>query len=135
MRISRTPSTAAAPPDWVTGSVWIEEVAAPEAPSRLKVDTVHFAPGARTMWHRHPFGQLLVITAGTGLVQRRGGPVETVGAGQSVHIGAGEWHWHGAAPSSVMTHLAIQEVAEDGTGAERGAPVTDAEYHTRPSAV
>ncbi|NJC71967.1 cupin domain-containing protein [Planosporangium thailandense] len=133
MRISRTPpSTAVAPPEWVTGSARVGEIATPESPSRLRVDTVHFAPGARTVWHRHPFGQVLIVTAGTGLVQRRGGSVEVIRVGDSVRVAPDEWHWHGAAPDTAMTHLAIQEVAEDGTEADRGALVTDTEYHTRP---
>ncbi|NGO72058.1 (R)-mandelonitrile lyase [Streptomyces boncukensis] len=121
MHISRTAApTAAAPPEWVTGDAWVDEIAAPEAPSRLRVDSVHFAPGARTVWHRHPLGQVLYVTGGTGLVQRRGGPVETIRAGDRVRIGPGEWHWHGAASGAFLTHLAVQEVAEDGTEAERG---------------
>ncbi|MBZ4320744.1 (R)-mandelonitrile lyase [Streptomyces huiliensis] len=119
---------AAAP--WVTGDVWVDELASPAAPSRLRVDSVHFAPGARTAWHRHPLGQLLHVTAGTGRVQCAGGPVRTIRAGDTVRIGAGEWHWHGAGPDTAMTHLAVQEVAEDGTAAELGEPVDDATYAT-----
>ncbi|PCG83561.1 cupin [Streptomyces sp. WZ.A104] len=131
MRVSRTPQpTAVAPPEWVSGAAWVEELAAPEEPSRFRVDSVHFAPGARTAWHRHPLGQVLHVTEGTGLVQCRGGEVHTIRAGDTVRVAPGEWHWHGASPSTFMTHLAIQEVAEDGTEAERGPHVTEAEYLT-----
>jgi quercetin dioxygenase-like cupin family protein len=128
VHVSPPASTAAAPPEWITGDAWADELAAPEGPSRLRVDTVRFAPGARTVWHRHPFGQVLIVTDGTGLVQRRGGPVRTIRPGDVVRIAADEWHWHGASPGAFMTHLAVQEVAEDGTEAERGGAVTDAEY-------
>ncbi|MBH1933896.1 cupin domain-containing protein [Streptomyces sp. AV19] len=119
----------AAPAEWVTGAVSVERLAAPVAPSRLRVDSVRFAPGARTVWHRHPLGQVLHITAGSGLVGRAGGgPAETVRTGDTVVIGADEWHWHGAGPEGPMEHLAVQEAGADGTEAERGAPVSDAEY-------
>jgi quercetin dioxygenase-like cupin family protein len=78
---------------------------------------------------------VLHVTEGAGLVQRRSGAVEAIRVGDSVRIAPGEWHWHGAAPTTFMTHLAIQEVAEDGTEAERGAAVTDTEYLARPLAV
>lgn len=133
MRISRTPRpTAVAPSEWVSGAAWVDEIAEPEGLSRFRVDSVHFAPGARTAWHRHPFGQVLHVTEGTGLVQCRGEGVHTIRAGDTVRIAPGEWHWHGASPTTFMTHLSIQEVAEDGTEAERGAPVTDAEYSADP---
>ncbi|MFI8850070.1 cupin domain-containing protein [Streptomyces sp. NPDC053499] len=129
MRVSRTPRpTELAPSEWVSGAAWIDEIAAPEGTSRFRADSVHFAPGARTAWHRHPFGQVLHVTEGTGLVQCRGGEAQTIRAGDSVRIAPGEWHWHGASPTTFMTHLAIQEVAEDGTEAERGSHVTEAEY-------
>lgn len=79
MRISRTPPAAAiAPSEWFTGSAWVEEIAVPQGPSRVRIHTVHFAPEARTVWHRHPFGQVLVVTGGAGVVQRRRGTVETM---------------------------------------------------------
>ncbi|WP_398979573.1 cupin domain-containing protein [Streptomyces sp. I05A-00742] len=123
--------TVRAPAEWVTGEVWVDELAPPAAPSRLRMDSVHFTPGARTVWHRHPLGQVLHVTAGTGLVQRAGGPVETIRTGDTVRIGAGEWHWHGAGPTTSMTHLAVQETGEDGTEAGRGDAVSDAEYPAR----
>ncbi|MDL4818411.1 cupin domain-containing protein [Actinomadura opuntiae] len=126
MDITRRPTRAAAPSQWITGDAWIEPVAEPEAGARI--DSVRFAPGGRTVWHRHPLGQVLVVTEGTGRVQRRGGPVETIRAGDTVRIAPGEWHWHGAAPTAPMTHLAIEPVSADGAASEPGAPVTDDEY-------
>lgn len=134
MQISRAPRPGTpARAEWITGEAVIEELAAPAGASRTQVDSVRFAPGARTRWHRHPLGQVLVVTDGTALVQRRGGAVETVAAGDSVRIEAGEWHWHGATRDGAMTHLAIEEVPEDGGTAEFGEAVTDAEYQARPS--
>ncbi|MFI7273222.1 cupin domain-containing protein [Streptomyces sp. NPDC049879] len=129
MHLFTTPRpTTAAPPEWVTGAAWVDELAAPEGLSRVRVDSVHFAPGARTAWHRHPFGQVLHVTEGTGRVQSRGGAVRTLRPGDTVRVAPGEWHWHGAAPDTFMTHLAVQEVADDGTEAELGAHVTDSAY-------
>ncbi|MEO3804202.1 cupin domain-containing protein [Nonomuraea sp. B1E8] len=130
MRISRGPATSvAAPSRWITGDARVEAVTTPDAGATPQIDSVHFAPGARTVWHRHPLGQVLIVTAGTGRVQRRGGPVETIHAGDTVHIEPGEWHWHGATPTAAMTHLAIEPIPHDGTGTEAGSPVTDSEYH------
>ncbi|WP_246461657.1 cupin domain-containing protein [Nocardia transvalensis] len=117
-----------ASPEWVTGDARVEELAVPAGPSRTQVDSVHFTPGARTHWHRHPVGQVLVVTAGAGLVQRRGAPVETVTTGDVVRIDAGEWHWHGATPTSAMIHVAIEESPEDGRTPEVAEAVTDVEY-------
>lgn len=112
-----------APQEWFTGEVWFDELATPVEPSRVRVDTVRFAPGARTRWHHHPLGQVLHVTDGTLHVQRGQGPVEMIPAGGTVRIAAGEWHWHGAGPDASMTHIAIQEVADDGTEAEWGPAV------------
>jgi quercetin dioxygenase-like cupin family protein len=129
MEITRTrPDTRPGPAEWFHGQVWVDTIATPAAPSRVRVVSVHFAPGARTAWHRHPFGQVIHITEGTGRVQRRGGPVETVRAGDTVVFAAGEDHWHGAGPATFMTHLAVHEVDEAGANAEWGAQVTDEEY-------
>ncbi|WKU46551.1 cupin domain-containing protein [Streptomyces sp. VNUA116] len=134
MQITRTGATTSTPSsEWVTGTVHVTSIAvAEEAPSRLRIDDVRFEPGSRTHWHRHPEGQFLHITEGAGLMQRRGGPVEVVRAGDRVHIAPGEWHWHGAGPTTSMTHLAVLTAAEDGTEAERGEPVTDACYPSEP---
>ncbi|WAL69064.1 cupin domain-containing protein [Amycolatopsis cynarae] len=132
MHVSRTPATSAAPVQWFTGQAWIDPIATPEGASRSRIDNVHFAPGARTAWHRHPMGQVLVVTQGTGLVQRCGGPVETIRTGDRVRIEPGEWHWHGATATSFLTHLAIEEIPEDGAEPELDRPVTDAEYQGGP---
>lgn len=125
MRIERAGrTTRQGPAEWFTGSVWMDEITTPSAGSQVAVYSVHFAPGARTAWHAHPRGQVLHVTEGGGLVQSRGGQVEAIRAGDTVHAGPGEWHWHGAAPGTFMTHLAVQE-AVDGVTAEWGAHVTD----------
>jgi quercetin dioxygenase-like cupin family protein len=95
----------------------------------VKLLSVHFEPGARTAWHKHPFGQTLHVTEGAGLVQSRGGPVEPIRAGDTVFFEADEEHWHGAGPENFMTHLAMQEIADDGSDATWLEHVTDAEYH------
>ena len=97
----------------------------------MKLLSVHFTPGARTAWHRHPFGQTLHVTEGAGLIQSRGGQVEPIRAGDTVHFEANEEHWHGADPENFMTHLAMQEIADDGSDATWLEHVTDAEYHAR----
>ena len=116
------------PAEWFTGDVWLDEIAAPTAPSRLAALSVHFSPGARTAWHRHPFGQVIHVTEGAGRVQRRGGPVEVIGPGDTVWFEPDEDHWHGAAPARFMTHLAMQELDDQGNAAYWGDHVTDADY-------
>ncbi|MBW5422825.1 cupin domain-containing protein [Streptomyces sp. BG9H] len=126
MHITRSrPDTRPGPAEHFTGTVWLDEIAAPEAPSRLRVFSVHFAPGARTAWHRHPHGQVLYVTEGEGVVQREGGAVEPIRAGDTVWIEPSETHWHGAGPRTFMTHLAVVEADEDGTTADWG-PLVDA---------
>ena len=128
MRISRHAVDAAlAPSEWITGDARIETLAVSPGP-HAAIATVTFAPGARTVWHRHRLGQTLIVTAGTGRVARRGGAVETIWTGDTVHIDPGEWHWHGAAPTLAMTHLAIEQIPDDGPNAEAGPSVTDSEY-------
>jgi quercetin dioxygenase-like cupin family protein len=122
--------TAAGPADWFTGAVFIDAVAAPAGGSRLSASSVHFTPGARTAWHTHPNGQTIFVVEGLGRAQRRGGPVEEIRSGDRVFFAPGEEHWHGAAPDRFMTHLAMLEVGDDGTPAEWGEHVTDAEYGT-----
>ena len=91
--------TRPGPRDWFTGQVWMDEIATPGPPSpRVRMLSVHFAPGGRTAWHHHPFGQILHVTEGEGLVQRRGGGREPIRAGDTVQAEAGEWHWHGGGP-------------------------------------
>jgi len=120
--------TATGPSDWFTGTVLIDAVAAPAEGARVQAASVHFAPGARTAWHTHPHGQTLYVIEGVGRCQSRGGRVETIRAGDRVFFAPGEDHWHGAAPDRLMTHIAIQEVDDDGNPAAWGEHVTDEEY-------
>ncbi|HTP18094.1 MAG TPA: cupin domain-containing protein [Solirubrobacteraceae bacterium] len=119
----------AGPSDWFTGTVYLDTVATPSGPSRVAASSVHFTPGARTAWHTHPFGQTIYVTEGIGRCQRHGGPVEVIRPGDRVYFEPGEHHWHGAAPSRFMTHIAMQEADEDGNLVNWGEHVTDKEYH------
>jgi quercetin dioxygenase-like cupin family protein len=116
-----------------TGDVWFDVIARGDEPSRIRVNVVRFAPGARTAWHCHAVGQTLHVTEGVGLVQSRGGQVTQLRPGDTVDTPPGEWHWHGAAPSQFMTHIAMWEAPGDGQGPESewGDHVTDAEYGAR----
>jgi quercetin dioxygenase-like cupin family protein len=120
--------TMAGPGDWFTGAVYIDAVATPSGGSRLSASSVHFTPGARTAWHTHPNGQTIYVTEGLGRAQQRGGPVEVIRPGDRVFFEPGEEHWHGAAPTRFMTHLAMLEVDEEGMSATWGVHVTDEEY-------
>ena len=134
MQITRNSlETATGPDDWFTGTVHVDPVAAPSAPSRLQAASVHFAPGARTAWHTHPNGQTIYVTEGVGLAQRRGGPIEVIRPGDRVFFEPGEDHWHGAAPNRLMTHVAMQQADEDGNVVEWGDHVNDAEYGAAPA--
>src|SRR5829696_9916388 len=129
MQIARNDrDTSPGPSEWFTGTVYFDTIAIPSDASRLGAINVHFAPGARTAWHTHPRGQTIFVTEGAGLCQRRGGPVEPIGAGDRVFFEPGEEHWHGAAPDRFMTHLALVHVDDDGNAADWGDHVTDAEY-------
>src|SRR5436190_21026982 len=115
MQITRNNlETNPGPSDWLTGSVFIDTVAAPSAGSRIGAASVHFTPGARTAWHTHPRGQTIWLTEGVGLCQREGGPVEVIRPGDRVFFEPGENHWHGAAPNRVMVHVAM--APSDGRG-------------------
>ncbi|MFZ4407792.1 MAG: (R)-mandelonitrile lyase [Paracraurococcus sp.] len=115
------------PAEWFTGTVRIDPLFSPPDPARVAGALVTFEPGARTAWHTHPLGQTLVVTAGCGRAQREGGPVEEIRPGDVVWFPPGERHWHGAAPTTAMSHIAIQEKL-DGTAVTWGEQVTDAEY-------
>ena len=128
-RSSTGATTGKGPAEWFTGDVYIDTIAAPAAPSRVLASLVHFTPGARTAWHRHPLGQNLFVTEGIGLVQRRGGPVETIRPGDRVYIEPDEEHWHGATPTRLMVHVAINEVDEEHPAAHWGEHVTEQEYN------
>jgi quercetin dioxygenase-like cupin family protein len=110
-----------------TGSVRVDPLFAPNAPSRVSGGLVTFEPGARSAWHTHPVGQILIVTAGKGLVQRWGRPVEEIRPGDVVRIPPGVKHWHGAAPTTGMSHIAIQEVV-DGRSVDWLEQVTDEQY-------
>ncbi len=107
-RVGSQPSNKA-PADWFTGSVRIDPLIQPVAPARAVAASVTFEPGARTAWHTHPLGQTLIVTSGSGLAQREGGPIEEIRPGDVIWISPGEKHWHGASPTTAMTHIAIQE--------------------------
>jgi quercetin dioxygenase-like cupin family protein len=134
MQITRNSlDTATGPGDWFTGIVYIDTVATPTAGSRLSTSSVHFTPGARTAWHTHPNGQTIYVTEGIGLCQHRGGPIEVIRSGDRVFFEPGEEHWHGAATSRFMTHLAMVEVDDDGSAARWGEHVSDEEYGAAPA--
>ncbi|MER8596231.1 cupin domain-containing protein [Mesorhizobium sp. M1182] len=104
--------TIVAPEKYFTGRVLQTPIIEKEAPARLRATLVSFEPGARTHWHTHPLGQTLYVTSGAGLVQSWGGPLQEIRAGDVISFAAGEKHWHGAAPKSAMTHIAMQEALE-----------------------
>jgi quercetin dioxygenase-like cupin family protein len=133
MHLTRNgPNTAPGPSDWFTGLVLIDTVATPSGPSRFAASAVHFAPGARTAWHRHPNGQTIFVLEGVGLAQRRGGPIEVIRPGDRVFFEPGEDHWHGAAANRFMTHIAMHQLDDAGNAAFWGDHVTDAEYAGAP---
>jgi quercetin dioxygenase-like cupin family protein len=117
------------PADWFTGTVRIDPMfLKANAPSRVTGASVTFEPGARTAWHSHPLGQTLIVTAGCGRVQREGGPIEEIRPGDVVWFAPGEKHWHGALPTTSMTHIAIQEEL-DGTTADWMEKVRDTQHN------
>jgi quercetin dioxygenase-like cupin family protein len=134
MQITRNSSdTTPGPAEWFTGAVFIDAVAVPTATYRVSASNVHFTPGARTAWHTHPNGQTIYVLEGVGLAQRRGGPIEVIRPGDRVVFDPGEEHWHGAAPTRFMTHIAIAPVDDEGNAANWGAHVTDEEYRAAPA--
>jgi quercetin dioxygenase-like cupin family protein len=119
--------SAKGPADWFTGVVRIDSPFQRDSPARIGGAVVTFEPGARTAWHTHPLGQTLIVTAGSGRAQRQGGPIEEIRPGDVVWFGPGEKHWHGAAPRTAMTHIAIAE-ALDGKVVVWMDKVSDDEY-------
>ena len=115
------------PADWFTGTVRIDPLFQANAPARASAASVTFEPGARTAWHTHPLGQTLLVTAGCGWAQREGGPIEEIRPGDVVRFPPGEKHWHGAAPTTAMTHIAIQEQL-DGKVVDWMEKVSDEQY-------
>ena len=134
MQLTRgtTLETAVGPSEWFTGAVYMDTVATPSHGSRLSAASVRFTPGARTAWHTHPNGQTIYVTEGVGLVQRRGGTIELIRPGDRVFFEPREEHWHGAAPTRFMTHLAMFEVDDEERGATWGEHVSDEEYGAAP---
>ena len=118
------------PADWFTGMVRFDPLFQSPAPARAAGLSVTFEPGARTAWHTHPLGQTLIVTEGCGRVQRWGGPVEEIRPGDVVWIPPGEKHWHGAAPKTGMTHIAIHELL-DGKAVDWLEKVSDEQYEGR----
>jgi quercetin dioxygenase-like cupin family protein len=125
-RVGTQPSSKG-PAEWFTGMVRIDPLFQANAPARAAGASVTFEPSARTAWHTHPLGQVLIVTAGCGRVQRWGGPVEEIRPGDVVWFPPGEKHWHGASPTTAVTHIAIQE-ALDGKMVEWMEQVTDEQY-------
>ena len=115
------------PADWFTGTVRIDSPFKGGDPARVSGATVTFEPGARTAWHTHPLGQTLIITAGCGRSQRWGGPIEEIRPGDIVWFPPVEKHWHGAAPATALTHIAIQEQL-DGKAVDWLEKVSDKQY-------
>jgi quercetin dioxygenase-like cupin family protein len=115
------------PAEYFTGAVRIDALCQAPAPARMRAGSVTFEPGARTAWHTHPLGQTLIIMSGLGWVQREGGSIDEVRPGDVVWIPPGEKHWHGASPTTAMTHIAVQEAERtdrqlDGKGQRRAIP-------------
>jgi quercetin dioxygenase-like cupin family protein len=129
MDIKRVGSQASGkgPTDWFTGTVRIDPLFQSSDPARVSGASVTFEPGARTAWHTHPLGQTLIVTAGYGLVQREGGPIAEIRPGDVAWFPPGEKHWHGASPTTAMTHIAIQE-SLDGKAVDWMEHVTDEQY-------
>ena len=129
LTISRNGSQASAkgPADYFTGTVRVDSMFSPNDQARLSVANVTFEPGARTAWHTHPWGQVLVVSAGSGRIQALGGPVQDIRPGDVVWIPAGLKHWHGASPTTAMTHMSIV-LPIDGSSAQWMEKVTDAQY-------
>ncbi len=127
IRRNGTQPSAKGSAEWFTGSVRVDRLFDAHDPARASGGSVTFEPGARTAWHSHPLGQTLIVTAGCGRVQRWGGPIEEIRPGDVVWIPAGEKHWHGAAPTTAVTHIAIQE-HQDGKVADWMEHVSDEQY-------
>ena len=131
MEIKRNGSqpSAKGPAEWFTGTVRVDPLFGANEPARTGGASVTFEPGARTAWHTHPLGQTLIVTAGCGRVQRWGGPIETINPGDVIQFAPSEKHWHGAGPTTAMTHIAIHE-SLNGTPVEWLEHISDEQYQT-----
>jgi quercetin dioxygenase-like cupin family protein len=129
MIVQPTIETRRGPEEMFTGDVYIDTVVSSVEPSLVRVNSVHFTPGARTAWHSHALGQYLHVVEGIALIQERGEPIEVRRPGDTIYTEPGTWHWHGAAANHFMTHLAVWQAPADGSESEWGAHVSDEEYH------
>jgi len=129
MEIKRSGSqpSGKGPVEYFTGAVRVDPLFEAPEPARVRGAHVTFEPGARTAWHTHPLGQTLIVTSGLGWAQRWDGPIEEIGPGDVVWFPPGEKHWHGATPSTAMTHIAIQE-ALNGSPVDWMEKVSDEQY-------
>ena len=129
MQITRSGSqpSGKGPSEYFTGAVRVDPLFQAPTPARVSGASVTFEPGARTAWHTHPLGQTLIVTAGCGRVQREDGPIEEIHPGDVIWFPPGEKHWHGASPTTSMTHLAIQEQL-DGKAVDWLEKVSDEQY-------
>jgi len=127
IRRSGSQASAKGSAEYFTGAVRIDPLIQAPEPARVRSASVTFEPGARTAWHTHPLGQTLIVTFGSGWVQRWGGPIEEIRPGDVVWIPPGEKHWHGATPTTAMTHIAIQE-ALNGKTVEWMEQVSEEQY-------
>lgn len=129
MKLQRSGSqpSGRGPAEYFTGSVRIDPIVQADAPARVAAACVTFEPGARTAWHTHPLGQTLIVVSGCGRAQSWGGPIEEIRPGDVIWFPPGEKHWHGAAPTTAMTHVAVQERL-DGTAVEWLEQVSDEQY-------
>ena len=118
-----------------TGTVFQDEVVVGKTPSRMRATMVSFTPGARTGWHSHPVGQVLYCVSGVGRICFKGQPPQVLDPGDTVMIPPDTWHWHGAAPDRLFSHLAMSESGEGGQGTTWFELVTDAEYNQTPAPV
>jgi len=125
---SGTQPSGKGPAEYFTGTVRVDPLNSPPEPARVAMALVTFEPGARTAWHTHPFGQTLIVTAGSGRVQRKGGKIEQINPGDVVYFEPGEKHWHGASPTTAMSHIAVQEKL-NGSPVDWMEHVTDEEYN------
>jgi len=131
MQIIRTGTqpSGKGPAEYFTGTVRIDPLFNPPDPARVAMAHVTFEPGARTAWHTHPLGQTLIVTSGSGRVQRGGGAIEEIHAGDVVWFAPNEKHWHGASPTTALSHIAIQEKL-NGSPVDWMEHVTDEEYNS-----
>jgi len=129
MQITRSGSqpSGKGPAEYFTGVVRVDPLFQAPNPARVSGASVTFEPGARTAWHTHPLGQTLIVTAGSGWVQREGGSIEEIHPGDVIWFPPGEKHWHGASPTTAMTHIAIQEQL-DGKAVDWLEKVSDEQY-------